>query len=243
MADNTQRQREPRQPQPIKVAIETEEPAKIGDSWSILATAIVSQGNRTLDGREVQFFVDGVKYDQPTQTDDNGRAQIDIQGIDADAKRISVEAQIVGQAARVRKIVAPQKSSENMCKPTDLEVKAEGKNGVYQVNMQIVDVEGKGVPGKIRVMSEEETNDYTSEPDGSYFDKITISKSQEIHFLVLGTAVDKKLSLLGPHKPQPKCPITPIIITGFFSGLDAGWQARKAASEKKKEERNHEKIS
>lgn len=235
MVDHAQRQ-QPRQPQPIKVAIETEEPQKIGDSWSILATAIVSQGNRTLDGREVQFFVSGLTYSQPTQTDDNGRAQINIQNVDA-TKPISIEAQLIGQPSKSRRVVPP-KSSGNKCS-SDLEIKAEGKDGVYQVNMQILDAEGKGVPGVIRVMSEDETNDYTSESDGSCFREITISKSQEVHFLVLGTAVNKKLSLLGPRKPQLKCPRTPTNVTGFFSGLVNGWEKRK---EKNKEE-NHGQTS
>lgn len=243
MVDHTQRQQQPRQPQPIKVAIETEEPEKIGDSWSILATAIISQGNRTLDGREVQFFVNGIAYNQPTQTDDNGRAQIDIQGIDSSAKRISIEAQVVGQTPRARKIIALQRPLGDIRKPADIEVTTEGKNGAYQVNMQIVDAEGNGVPGTIRVMSETGADDYTSEEDGSCFAEITISESQEIRFSVLGTAVNKKLPLLGPHKPQPKCPTTPDSATGFLSGLSAGWQARKLASEKKEEGQDHEKLS
>ena len=229
MTDNRQ---QPRPPQPIKVAIETEEPKKIGDSWSILATAIVSQGNRTLDGREVQFFVDGIIYDQPVQADSNGRAQIDIVGIDQNAQRVSIEAQIVGQSSRARKVISLPETKKGV-KPNDLEIRTEGKNGDYQIHMQIVGSECQGVKGTIRIICRNGKEDMVSKDNGSCFKKMRLAESQEIHFCVLGTAVDKKLFLLGPKKPHHPCPPTPKSVTGFFNGLEAGWKKRKRQEKKR----------
>jgi len=138
-----------RPPQPIKVAIEIEKPEKIGDSWSVLATAIVSQGNRTLDGREVQFFTNGIPYDQPVQTDNNGRAQIDIADISADTKRVSVEAQIIGQSPRARKIITlPNEKKETKDVEVSILVTRE-KDEILSVILARLDENKKGLPGKI----------------------------------------------------------------------------------------------
>jgi len=141
-------QNNPRQPQPIRVALEHEEPEKTGDDWSILATAIVSQGNRTLDGRDVQFFLNGIAYDQSAQTDGNGRVQTDIIGIPNDARRISIEAQVVGQAVRARKIVtlpAPEKPAGKLI-PARLIVDPRRVDNEINLFILVVDENNRGVP-------------------------------------------------------------------------------------------------
>jgi len=147
MQNNPQQRQQQRPPQPIKVALETEEPEKTGNEWSIMATAVVSQGNRTLDGREVQFFTNGIAYDQPVQTDNNGRAQIDVVGISMDAKRVSIEAQVVGQTARARKIVSfPAKEKGTKSVPAELIVDPRRVGNEINFFILVVDEEKKGVP-------------------------------------------------------------------------------------------------
>ena len=141
-----QNNQQQRQPQPIRVVIETEEPKKIGASWSILATAIISQGNRAMDGREVQFFLNSFPYGQPAQTDDNGRAQIDIVGIPVDARRVSIEAQVVGQTARTRKIVFLPETKKSDKKPAELIVDPRRVGNEINIFILVVDEENRGVP-------------------------------------------------------------------------------------------------
>ncbi len=181
MVDHTQRQQQPRQPQPIKVAIETEEPEKIGDSWSILATAIVSQGNRTLDGREVQFFVNGIAYNQPTQTDDNGRAQIDIQGLDSSAKRISIEAQVVGQATRGRKIIELSKK-EGAKKSTPAELSVTPRRIGNEINFFVIvtDEEKQGVKNThLTIIDGHLVTHPSTDETGEYLHSIKLKPDEE----------------------------------------------------------------
>lgn len=140
------RQQQQRQPQPIKVAIETEEPEKIDNSWSILATTVVTQGNRTLDGREMQFFINGIPYDQPIQTDDNGRAQIDITGISATLKKFSVGAQIVGQSFMARKIIQLPEVKPVTKTPAELTVDPRRIGNKLNFFILVTDEEKRGVP-------------------------------------------------------------------------------------------------
>lgn len=111
--------------------------------------------------------------------------------------------------------------------PADLEVKAEGQNGKYYINMQIVDADNIGIKGEIRVITNTGKIDLPTDEKGVVFEELKLRKSQEVRFLVLGTKIDKKLSLLGPDKPTPRCPATPQNATGLFSGLGLGWKARK----------------
>lgn len=139
-----------RQPQPIRVVLETEEPKKIGESWSILATAIVSQGNRTLDGREVQFFLNSIPYDQPVQTDANGRSQTDITDIPSDEDRLSIEVQAIGQLARARKVITLPKAEKPKTE-IRLEILATRYEGADKMNTSLVRLgkDGKGSAGQV----------------------------------------------------------------------------------------------
>ena len=133
-----------------RTTLETEGPKKTGTGWSILATAIVSQGNRTLDGREVQFFLNSIPYDQPVQTDSNGRAQIDIIGIPMDDERLSVEAQVVGQLIRAKKSIVLPKTEKVQKPEIRLEIMATRYNG-NRMHASLVRLEkdGKGAAGQI----------------------------------------------------------------------------------------------
>jgi len=175
-------QTQQRPPQPIKVAIETEEPEKIGTSWSILTTAIVSQGNRVLDERQVQFFLNGLPFDQPAPTDDNGRAQIDVTGIPLDAKRVSVEAQIVGQTFRARRIVSlPEtKKSDKEQIPVELIVHPRRIGNEINLFIRVTDEENRGVPNAYvdivdgHIVTPKPVNEY-----GELLETITLDSGQE----------------------------------------------------------------
>lgn len=179
MTDN--RQQQPRQPQPLKVVIETEEPVKTGDSWSILATAIVSQGNRTLDGRDVQFFVNGVVFGQPTQTDDNGRAQIGIWNIDFNAKRITVEAQLVGQASRARKIMdLPKTESQSSAVPAELSVDPRRLGNEINLFVLVTDEKRRGVKNaRLTIVDGHQVTHPSTDENGEYLHSITLQPNEE----------------------------------------------------------------
>jgi len=69
---------------------------KEGGVWRIPTTALVSRSGRALDGEEIQFFLDGSRFGSVIRTNQDGRAQQTIEA-PLGAKRVSVEAQVVGQ--------------------------------------------------------------------------------------------------------------------------------------------------
>jgi len=182
MVDNQQRQQQPRQPQPIKVAIETEEPVKIGDSWSVLVTAIVSQGNRTLDGREMQFFANGIAYNQPIQTDDNGRAQIDIVGISvsATARSFSVGAQIVGQPSMARKIIPLPEIKTKSQAPAELSVDPRRIGNEINLFVLVTDEERHGVKNaRLTIIDGHTVAHPSTNEHGEYLCPVTLQPGEE----------------------------------------------------------------
>ncbi|OGY62523.1 MAG: hypothetical protein A3G58_01510 [Candidatus Colwellbacteria bacterium RIFCSPLOWO2_12_FULL_46_17] len=76
--------------------VTTEEPSNEGGVWRITTTALASKSGRTLDGQEIQFFLDGSRYGSAVRTDADGRAQQTIE-VPLGARRASVEAQAIGQ--------------------------------------------------------------------------------------------------------------------------------------------------
>lgn len=203
------------------------EPQPLGaGQYEIAALVFLQAGNKPVYGASGQFYVNAAPV---------GNLQAIVEGKIADTLRVTGKKPTIALEVKseyfgdkifpLRNIDLPLPKSEG--NPFDFEVKAEGRNGVYQVNMQIVDAEGNGVTGTIRVVTETSKNDYPSEINGSCFQTITLDSSQEVRFFLLGTAKDKTLKLLGPSKSKPQCPATPDNVKGFFSGLRAGWEKRK----------------
>ncbi len=241
MADQQQqhrgnwRDRGPKEPPEKKIVIDVESFELKGNYWEFLLVAKITQGKRIVDQGSIQFFLDGTPIDSPKSID-AGRAEVGVEGVvSKDTRFFSVEAQVSGgESARAYKRIdlkamglMPEKKKVG---PADLEIKAEGLNGVYQVNMQIIDSEGKGAKGTVRVITQKGKTDYETQEDGVAFDTIKIDRSQKIRFLVLGTKIDKELSWVGPSKVRPCCPTDlPNEVTSFLSGLIAGFKARRNA--------------
>jgi len=128
MADTSNRKRSKRNPKTF-LRLTAEEPSKEGSLWEILVTALASKGGNSLDDAEVQFYVDGACH-SITRTDSNGRAQLIINA-PIGKRRVSVEAQIVGQPWVQRTMVDLPISTPT--KASSFESSIVGSNGNYRV--------------------------------------------------------------------------------------------------------------
>jgi len=238
--NNTQQ----RQPQPIKMALETEEPKKIGESWSVLATAIVTQGNRTLEGRNVQFFLSGIPYDQPVQTDANGRAQIDITDIPMDDNRLSVEAQAIGQSARARKIITLPKAEKPKTE-IRLEILAtRDDEGVVHVTLVRLDKDGKGSSGKILYIDEKPTIEIIqTNQDGIAPLPLPKKDVKRRVLFFLPEKPDEKIRVDVAAKTSPKNGQTSIPLATKSFGERMRTAIKKGRQERKQEKEGKEKRS
>lgn len=216
-----------------------------GDDFEATISATYTHGNQVVEEKMVQLFVPGAELIEPQETDENGKVVTDGVIIHTNAKKITIEAQAVGYATRGRKtITLPRPEAEKKKKPADLEIKSEGKDGKYFINMTIIDAEGVGIKGKIKILTggkikilepeaieSEGSRDIDIDEQGVAFVKLEVAeRQQEFRFLVLGTSIDKILRLSGPKKPIfPPCPPpTPEDLSGGFWGpFKAGWRKRK----------------
>lgn len=218
---------------PIRMTLETEAPLKVGQEFHILATAIATRGNQTLEGKVVQFFLNGTEIDNPAQTDQNGRAQYNVIGIPLDAKSITIEAQLIGQAARARKVVLLPAKEPKKKQPYDLEIITRGKDGKYFINITIVGEDGSGVKGIVRMITDEETRDFPTDEQGVTSLTLEVTERQkELEFIVLGSSRgNKKLRLSGKEKAKPKRPepTQEELAGGFWKTLKIGRRKRKEA--------------
>ncbi len=214
-----------------KIKLETEAPEKTDQGFQVLVTATLTRGDQALEEEMVQFFLNSVEIGQPGQTDQNGRAQYNITGVSLDTKSISVEAQLVGQTAQARKTVLLLSGKKPREKPYDLEIKTETKEGKYFLNATIVDADGIGVKGTVRMLSDEGKQDFPTKDDGVVFFELEIDERQkQFDFLVLGTRIDKTLRLSGKKQTKPQRPEpTNEEIRGFWKSLKSGWRKRKEA--------------
>lgn len=186
MAGNKQQgqggQQQQSQPKPIKIVVETEAPQKVGGAYQIFCTAIVSQGDKALGGRDIQFFLNGVDFGAPAQTDDdNGRVPILFQGIPLDAKVVTVEAQVVGTAHRYRKVVSlPEEPKKSVGVPAELVVDPTRIGNKITIFARVVDEEGRGVPRtKITVVDGVNVGTVPTDEDGEYILSFELQPHEE----------------------------------------------------------------
>ncbi|OGY57952.1 MAG: hypothetical protein A3C03_00930 [Candidatus Colwellbacteria bacterium RIFCSPHIGHO2_02_FULL_45_17] len=125
--------------------VTTEEPSNEGGVWRITTTALASKSGRTLDGQEIQFFLDGSRYGSAVRTDADGRAQQTIE-VPLGARRASVEAQVAGQPWVARSdVVFP---AESPARPSALSVSlVGGADGNYRIIGMVRDIGEQPVKG------------------------------------------------------------------------------------------------
>ncbi len=171
-----------KQPPSPKIALETEPAQKIGQEFHILATAIVSQGNRTLAGQTIQFFCAGQPNGNPAQTDENGRVQYNITGIPLGAKNVSIEVQIVGQPIWARKIISLPTDEKPKQVPTELIVDPTRVGNQVNIFVYIINEDNQGVPNaKITIVdsSKDEIIRERTDEDGDYLYQFVLEPDEE----------------------------------------------------------------
>ena len=177
------------------------------------------------------------------QTSDDGTASDDFSvRVSNSATFVVIEARAIstsGNVTRARKNVPIPRDAVPDEMPSDLQIKSEGKDGYYTVNATIVNKDGRGVRGVIRVVRKQEPpqaghvlipEDYQTDKGGDAFFGVQVTEPiEEVHLLVLGTSIDKTLKLLGskPSKVRYRRPLGGDLEKGPFHALRAGWRAGK----------------
>ena len=89
--------------------------------------------------------------------------------------------------------------------PYDLEVRASDATpqGVTRAIATIVDQNGRGVPGEIHILRPSADIEIVQTNDRGFVEvKLTTERTtEEVEFVVAGTAINKKITILGP-RPQ-----------------------------------------
>lgn len=170
-----------KQQQPIHVVVEAETPQKIGDQWQVLVTAIISQGKQAVEGQAVQFFLNGLSVGTSAQTDENGRVSLNVD-IPLNLKSAAIEAQIIGQSFRARKMIALSKESKESGKQIPAELIVDPARVGNKINflIRIIDEKKQGVKGsKITIVDSGQISTVNTDEDGEYIHKIRLQPNEE----------------------------------------------------------------
>ncbi|MBI4120411.1 MAG: hypothetical protein HY454_03000 [Parcubacteria group bacterium] len=127
------------------------QPAKAaGGEFSIEVEAIVTEGQRALQGRDLQFFVGSAAFSTPERTDDNGRCKKTITGPVPPSKEVRIEVQVIGQATRREVTIKIPADPKAPGRTDKLSVRYTLRDdGNYLVAILVADEKGKeksGVP-------------------------------------------------------------------------------------------------
>lgn len=187
MAKGTKEKR----PGPIVVALEMEDPRQEGGQWKVLVTAIVTQDMQALVGQNMQFYCGAKDVGAPAQTDGSGRALCDITlSVPVGVKIVSIEAQVVGQVSRARKIIMmpEEKPAPRKGRPVEFFVTPRRVGNRITFFIQVLDEEGKGVDGcKITIIDgNQEITEYADE-DGEKVYAVNLQPREEKE-LIFSTA-------------------------------------------------------
>lgn len=180
-------------PKPVVVEVQAAEPTvdQTGGTWSVLVTAIVSQDDRALAGRGVQFYANGRAMGSPAAADPNGRAQQVVHARDT-VKHLTVEAQAAGAPFRGRAVVtAPEKKVEDKPVPTELVVDPWRVSNDVRLFVLVLDQNGKNIPRvKLTIADSSQPTPITdfADDDGeySYSFTLTVGEEREIAIYVAG---------------------------------------------------------
>ena len=102
---------------------------------------------------------------------------------------------------------------------------------MHVINATIVDENGFGVSGTIRILSGPNRQDFSTDAHGVVVIDLDVEERQEeFRFLVLGTAIDQTLRLSGPKQErlQYEAPNS-FDIANPFRAFMRGWRERKEA--------------
>ena len=86
--------------------------------------------------------------------------------------------------------------------PAELELDSSGDDGRYLIDAVIVDSDGRGVPGTIRMMVGDISQDFPTDYRGVPKDEIRVdfnTRQEVVRFRVLGTSINDELRLPGPR--------------------------------------------
>ena len=140
------------QPAKTYLRLTVEEPSKEGGVWQVTTTALVSRSGRAVDGEAIQFFLDGARYGSAVRTDADGRVGQIIK-VPLGTRRVSVEAQVVGQSWVARDTVVFPIESPPKAHSFEVDLVG-GSDGSYRIVGLVrteANVPVKGVP--VRIMN------------------------------------------------------------------------------------------
>lgn len=145
-----------RRQQQYNIEVEATELIQLSaDEFEGRITAIVKKGRHSVKRKPVQFFINGVATPSPLQTDDNGRVSDDI-NITTAARNLCLEAQLVGYAARAKKIIALPRTKKKEVVKIDILTTTRKQNAVIVALIRLDD-SGNGIAGKVLVIDPDES--------------------------------------------------------------------------------------
>ena len=186
----------------LEIKIFVEEPERTQGGLFILASAIVTLDQKIEKDHSVQFFLDGLPYGQPSETDENNGRVTEKIRIPNDIRKVSVVAQVVGTGVYDRKIIDIfQEPTKPKPIPT-LKVEASGKNGRYLLSVLVTDKDGnpiKGIP--VSFAPEDNILDRIEVPtkdNGVAVQPVTITSMERFVLAMVEGAKPERIHLFGP---------------------------------------------
>lgn len=127
------------------MSLEVTKPQRGSDGkGTVAATVTLGRAGRPLEGRRIQFYLDGRPYGEPKETQNDGNAVCDFTGLEHGTRTIA--AQIVGWTDRVRQTVAVEGEKKQEVKlPVKLTVRFQGRRGNWELIITLCDSDGNPV--------------------------------------------------------------------------------------------------
>lgn len=175
-----------------------------GNNFGLNLLAFATSDRRPLKGSEIQFFAGGDPINEAVKTDKNGRApkKEAVIEIGPGAKKILIEAQIIGTDKRVKKpfpVPWPEKETKEKSKPPAKIIPHEsGSAGKHKITFQVLAQDDSPVPkAKIRICDPTGRRDLKpTDKNGIAVFEINFTESEKVlEAHVLGSSVSTWVNL------------------------------------------------
>ena len=177
----------------LRLSLELTEPDKSGDTWSVTATAIVSDPQGPMADVEVQFYVDSQAVDSPQPTEGDGRVRIQLTDL-TKGKRL-IEATIVGSTVRSKRTINLKDKDPKQA--NEINVSRSGHRGSYRLEFTVLDDKGRGMKDTpVKIIDD-------ANPSASP-DELTTNERGVATTTITFTEREKRLVVSVPGAPQTR---------------------------------------
>ncbi len=186
----------------LKVVLMVGEIVKTTASFKIPVSALVTKGEKAIQGLMVQFYLGVQKSGAAVETDVNGRAVYEFDGIPLTEKEVMLQAQVDGTSAWARVVILLPAEPKAVRVLTCSEPQVFGDNGTYEVRVRVTDERHNGVQGIKFIFRDlidpNGTKDERTNQDGICFVKVQFQEIDKFVVVEYPDGTDRKLHLFGP---------------------------------------------